>query len=62
MLKKKSNLIWYHAVHEAVAMSKALIAHIPTKKNLDDLFTKVLYGQSQWFLVEWMLWNVYPST
>ncbi len=46
MLKKKSNLICYHAVHEAVAMGEALVAHIPTKKNLADLFTKVLYGQS----------------
>ena len=33
-LKKKSNLFCYHAVHEAVAMGKALVAHIPTKKNL----------------------------
>eukprot|EP00804_Cyclotella_cryptica_P006000 CCRYP_000234-RA/>CCRYP_000234-RA protein AED:0.45 eAED:0.49 QI:0/0/0/1/0/0/2/0/92 len=40
--KKKSNLICYHAVHDAVAMGKALVAHIPTKKNLADLFTKVL--------------------
>ena len=45
-LKKKSNLICYHAVREAVAMGKALVAHIPTKKNLADLFTKVLYGQA----------------
>eukprot|EP00804_Cyclotella_cryptica_P003833 CCRYP_018938-RA/>CCRYP_018938-RA protein AED:0.33 eAED:0.33 QI:0/0/0/1/0/0/2/0/299 len=35
-LKKKSNLICYHAVHEAVAMGEALVAHIPTKKNLAD--------------------------
>jgi hypothetical protein len=45
MLKKKSNLICYYTVHEAVAMGEALVAHIPTKKNLADLFTKVLYGQ-----------------
>jgi hypothetical protein len=45
-LKKKSNSICYHEVREAVAMGKALVAHIPTKKNLADLFTKVLYGQA----------------
>eukprot|EP00804_Cyclotella_cryptica_P021849 CCRYP_000809-RA/>CCRYP_000809-RA protein AED:0.35 eAED:0.35 QI:0/0/0/1/0/0.33/3/0/307 len=40
---KKSKSICYHAVREAVAMGKALVAHIPTKKNLADLLTKVLY-------------------
>eukprot|EP00804_Cyclotella_cryptica_P024737 CCRYP_001712-RB/>CCRYP_001712-RB protein AED:0.42 eAED:0.42 QI:0/-1/0/1/-1/1/1/0/117 len=48
-LKKKSNLICYHAVREAVAMGKALVAHIPTKKNLADLFTKVLMGRLEDF-------------
>ena len=61
-LKKKSNSICYHAVREAVAMGEALVAHIPTKKNLADLFTKVLYGQNWRFLVNRMLWDVYPST
>ena len=46
MLKKKSNSNCYHAVHEAVAMSESLGAHIPTKKNLADFFTKVLHGQT----------------
>ena len=62
VLKKKLKLICYHAVHEAIAMGEALVAHIPTKKNLADLFTKVLYGQNQQFLVDRMLWDVYPST
>eukprot|EP00804_Cyclotella_cryptica_P003432 CCRYP_002084-RA/>CCRYP_002084-RA protein AED:0.57 eAED:0.25 QI:0/-1/0/1/-1/0/1/0/114 len=53
-LKMKSNSICYHAVREAVAMGEALVAHIPTKKNLADLFTKVLYGQTQRFLVSRM--------
>ncbi len=39
-LKKKSNSIC-HAVREAVAKGEALVAHIPTKKNLADLFTKM---------------------
>ena len=41
--KKMSNSICYHAVREAVAMGKALVVYIPTKKNLADLFTKMLY-------------------
>ena len=60
-LKKKSNSICYHAVREAVAMGEALVAHIPTKKNLADLFTKVLYGQMHRFLIDRMLWDVFPS-
>jgi hypothetical protein len=60
-LRKKSNLICYHAVREAIAMAEALVAHIPTKKNLADLFTKVLYGQRHMFFVDRMLWDVFPS-
>ncbi len=40
-------------------MGEALVAHIPTKKNLADLITKVLYGQTQSFLVNRMLWDVF---
>ena len=61
-LKKKSNSICYHAVHEAVAMGESLVAHIPTKTNLADLFTKVLYGQSWQILVDRMPWDMYPIT
>jgi hypothetical protein len=60
-LRKKSNSICYHAVREAVAMGETLVAHIPTKKNLADLFTKVLYGQTCRFLVNRMLCDVFPS-
>ena len=59
ILKKKSNLICYHAVREAVAMGEALVAHIPTKKNLADLFTTVLYGQARRFLVSQMLRDMF---
>eukprot|EP00804_Cyclotella_cryptica_P026575 CCRYP_014011-RA/>CCRYP_014011-RA protein AED:0.14 eAED:0.14 QI:0/0/0/1/0/0.25/4/0/793 len=48
-LKMKSYSICYHAVHEAVAMSEALVAHIPTKKNLADLFTKCCMGRLEDF-------------
>jgi hypothetical protein len=60
-LKKKSNSICYHAVREAVAMGESHVAHIPTKKNLADLFTKVLYWQAQRFLVSRMLRDVFPG-
>ena len=60
-LRKKSNSICYHAVCEAIAMGEALAAHIRTKKNIADLFTKVLYGQMHMFLVDRMLWDVFPS-
>lgn len=58
--RKKLNAICYHAVCEAVAMGEALVAHIPTQKNLADLFNKVLYGSHHQFLVQRMLWDVYP--
>ena len=62
-LRKKSNSICYHAVREAIAMGEALVTHVPTKKNLADLFTKVLYGQTRRFPVDRMLWlwDVFPS-
>jgi hypothetical protein len=60
-LRKKSNSICYHPVHEAIAMGEALVAHIPTKKNLADLFSKVLHGQMHRSLVDQMLWDVFPS-
>ncbi len=41
-------------------MGDALVAHIPTKKNLTDLLKKVLYGQSPNFLVDWMFWDINP--
>ncbi len=54
-LRKKSNMIRYHKMCEVVAMGEVLVAHIPTKKNLADLFTKVMYGSHCSFLVEKML-------
>ena len=60
-LRKKCNSICYHAVHEAVAMGEALAAHIPMKRNLADLFIKVLYGQMHRFLVDQMVWDVFSS-
>ena len=41
-LKKKHNAICYHRVREAVAANIIRIAHIPSKENLADMFTKPL--------------------
>lgn len=60
-LKKKSNSVCYHAVREAVAMGEALVAHIPTRQNLADLFTKVLGGATRRFLVSSMLYDVFGA-
>jgi hypothetical protein len=62
-LRKKSNSICHHAVREAIAIGKALVAHILTKKNLagPDLFTKALYGQTRRFLVDRIPCDVFPS-
>ena len=46
-LRKKSNSVCYHAVHESVAMNESLVGHIPSKENVADLLTKVLYGHKR---------------
>ena len=58
-LKKKSNSICYHLVRGAVAMGEALVAHIPTKKNFADLFTKCLSGVTRRSLVSGLLFDIY---
>ena len=45
VLRKKSNSVCYHAVCELFAMGESLVGHIPSKENVADLMTKVLYGQ-----------------
>jgi hypothetical protein len=44
VLKKKSNYIFYHAVHESAAMGKAIIGHVPSVDNPADICTKVVPG------------------
>ena len=34
VLRKKSNSVYYHAVHESVAMGKSLLGHVPCKENV----------------------------
>ena len=57
-LKKKNNSICYHALREAVAMGEFLTTHIPTKDNLSDMMTKVLYGSKNRGLVKGLMYDV----
>ena len=49
-LTKKSNLIFYHAVCEAVAMDKLLVGHINTHDKYYYLLTKVTWWRHVEFL------------
>ena len=57
VLRKKSNSVCYHAVHESVAMGKSLVGHIPSKENVTDLMKGVLYGQKM-KVVSNILYNI----
>jgi hypothetical protein len=37
VLKKKSNSICYHTVHESAAMGKSIIGHVPSVDNPADI-------------------------
>ncbi len=58
-LRKKSNIICYHFVREAVSMKKCLTTHIPTLQKLSDLLTKVLSGRKKSELVQGVMWDIY---
>ena len=59
VLKKESNSICYHFVREAVAMREVLICHIPTRNNVAEILTKVLFGSRRRELVSAVLADVY---
>ena len=59
VLRKKSNLVCYHAVCESVAMGESQVGHIPSKKNVADLLTKVQYGHKRRYLVSNVLYDVH---
>ena len=61
VLKKKSNLICYHFVREAIAMKECLTTHIPTLRNFADMLTKVLYGKKRKDLVHGVLHFIYDD-
>ena len=60
-LKKKSNLIAYHAVRESVAMGESLTGHVGTNDNPADLATKVLYCKKRQDMVLKLLPNIYDD-
>jgi hypothetical protein len=60
-LKKKCNLICYHAIRESVAMGEYLIAHIRTQFNLADFLTKVTNGATRRRLVGNVLFDIYDD-
>ena len=59
VLNKKSNIICYHFVMEAVVMKECLMTHVPTLKNWADLLTKVLSGKKTRDLVIVVLYDIY---
>jgi hypothetical protein len=44
VLKKKSNSIFYHAVHESAAMGESIIGHVTSVDNPADICTKAAPG------------------
>jgi hypothetical protein len=42
ILKKKSNSICYHAVHESAAMGESIIGHAPSVDNPADICNEVV--------------------
>ena len=58
-LKKKSNSICYHAVHETLASGQCLTTHCKTVDNHSDMMTKVLYGQKKQDKVARILYDIW---
>ena len=61
VLRKKSNSVCHHAVHESVEMGESLVKHIPSKKNVVDLMTKVLCGQKWRYLISNILYDIHDN-
>ena len=61
VLRKKSYSVCYCTVCESVAMGESLVGHIPSKENVADLMTKVLYGQKTKYLVSNILYDIHDT-
>ena len=59
MLRKRSKTICYPFVRESVVEKELLTSHIPTLKNLSELFNKLMYGQKYQTLVKGLLCDIY---
>ena len=55
VLKKKSNSICYHAIHESVAMGESLTAHVATSDNFADLATKMIMNKPKRTPGQWIV-------
>ena len=60
-LKKKTNSICYHAIHESVAMGESLLTHVGTCDNLAGLLTKPTFGAKRQKLVSGLLYVVFDD-
>ena len=58
---RKKNSVCYHAVCESVAMSEFPVCHIPSKENVADLMTKVVYGHKRRYLVSNTLYDIHDD-
>ena len=57
VLRKKNNLVCFHAVCESVGMGESLVGHIPSKENIADLLTKVPLDirEGTWSVISFMI-------
>ena len=61
VLRKKSISVYYHAVCGSAAMGESLVGQIPSKENIADLLTKVLYGHKRRYLVSNILYDIHDD-
>ena len=61
VLRKKNHSVCYHSVYESITMGESLVGHIPSKENVADLMTKVLYGQKRKYLVSTILYDIHDD-
>jgi hypothetical protein len=63
VLKKKSNSICYHEVHESAAMGESLIGHAPSVDNPADICTNVVPGgKKRNHLIHILLYDLFDRT
>ena len=60
-LKKKCNVIAYHAIHEFVAMGENLTRQIRSEDNIADLLSKVVTGFKRKHLAFLVLYDIHDG-
>ena len=62
ILKKKSNVICYHAIRKSIAMGESRTGHVATTENPADLATEIITSQQkQAYLINKLLYDVYNT-